>query len=190
MAVQRPLGVKAKLWMLLSAGLMLLAACAPADAGNGIPPHLEAEAAGVEGVKAEILADNVVTMDELEQAALRVRDCMVEAGIKVEEFEFDQGDLGVTMSIDSSSDDGAAATAEADSVHDRCYESEYRLISEIYNYQNRLTADEQEQLDQEWVNCLADHGVFVERLKDISASNPDQRVAVVRCTEQLEEQGW
>ena len=93
------------------------------------------------------------------------------------------------MSAQSSAGSGNP-TAALEEVYDECLESEFTLLSDIYNFQNQLTTSEREQLDREWLSCLQAQGLEVETLDEVSASNPSQTDAVISCAKNLEEAGW
>jgi hypothetical protein len=167
------------------------AACsAQAYATEAMPSQLALAVEGLSGVQAEIVADDIVTMEELDLAAQQVKGCIVAAGITVESFSFENGDIRVRMVIDES-EATSSDVSRAEDVHDQCLEKEYQTVSDVYNFQNRLNAAEQRELEKRYLECLNDQGLDIANLEEVSADRDERTFStVVHCSEILEAEGY
>lgn len=157
------------------------AACTGLAADPVIPADIEERIAEADGVQAEILADRVVTRDELEQAAEQIEACLERQGVQPASFAFEAGDLRVRFSADT-----PAGLDDQSAVYDRCVEQEFQLVVEVFNLNHRQLPEDQDASRVRIIGCINEHGFDVDELDDPGIPSDLRR----ECTEQIELQEW
>ena len=179
---------KRRLVAAIAASALLLAACTgEASAEELIPAELVPAVENATGVQRDILADGNVTMEELGDAAEAVRQCTADAGVDIDHFSFDDGNIRIRMKVEGDEKD----LIPSEEAYDACLAEEYWLVSDVYNYQNRLTAAEQQEYQALWLSCLQTRGLDIASLYDVDAGeSPDQYDAVKACAIEMEQAGY
>lgn len=125
-----------------------------------LPRYLLEQVEQAEGLAAEILADDIVTPAEFEQALMASVACAADRGVEVRELEIKWTgpiwEVGWRIGPYGSF---AADSAASDTFAQCRREAGWELVSEVYSHQNQMSEAEYDALFQRIAACLRDRGI-------------------------------